>query len=103
MHRITSPQPPHRPVCLVHADDKGQPALLGSPEDYEAEKLATRMAVQAAAGALMQVTGGQCQDVVMCSATRGPEGPQVRGSAEHERSADQRGSSTGPSTPTARL
>ena len=41
-----------------------------SLRDYDAEKSAGRMAVQAAAGALMSVSGHSCEDIVMCSTSR---------------------------------
>ena len=44
--------------------------LMHSLRDYDAEKSAARMAVQAAAGALMNVTGNTCNDIVMCSQPR---------------------------------
>lgn len=44
--------------------------LMHSLRDYDAEKSAARMAVQAAAGALMNVTGHTCNDIVMCSQPR---------------------------------
>ena len=44
--------------------------LMHSLRDYDAEKSASRMAVQAAAGALMNVTGHTCNDIVMCSQPR---------------------------------
>lgn len=43
---------------------------MHSLRDYDAEKSAGRMAVQAAAGALMSVTGHTCEDIVMCSTSR---------------------------------
>lgn len=39
--------------------------VMHSLRDYDAEKSAGRMAVQAAAGALMSVTGHTCDDIVM--------------------------------------
>ena len=44
--------------------------MMHSLRDYDAEKSAGRMAVQAAAGALMSVTGHTCEDIVMCSTAR---------------------------------
>ena len=44
--------------------------VMHSLRDYDAEKSAGRMAVQAAAGALMSVTGHTCDDIVMCSSSR---------------------------------
>ena len=44
--------------------------VMHSLRDYDAEKSAGRMAVQAAAGALMSVTGHTCEDIVMCSTSR---------------------------------
>lgn len=43
---------------------------MHSLRDYDIDKSATRMAVQAAAGALMSVTGSTCNDIVMCSQAR---------------------------------
>lgn len=43
---------------------------MHSLRDYDADKSAGRMAVQAAAGALMSVTGHTCDDIVMCSSSR---------------------------------
>ena len=44
--------------------------VMHSLRDYDADKSAGRMAVQAAAGALMSVTGHTCDDIVMCSSSR---------------------------------
>ena len=44
--------------------------VMHSLRDYDSEKSAGRMAVQAAAGALMSVTGHTCEDIVMCSTSR---------------------------------
>ena len=44
--------------------------VMHSLRDYDAAKSAGRMAVQAAAGALMSVTGHTCEDIVMCSTSR---------------------------------
>lgn len=52
------------------AGDNGDMIVMHSLRDYDAEKSAGRMAVQAAAGALMSVTGHTCEDIVMCSTSR---------------------------------
>ena len=52
------------------AGDDGEMIVMHSLRDYDAEKSAGRMAVQAAAGALMSVTGHTCDDIVMCSTSR---------------------------------
>ena len=44
--------------------------VMHSMRDYDAERAAGRMAVQAAAGALISVTGQACTDIVMCAAPR---------------------------------
>ncbi|DBA92080.1 hypothetical protein WJX77_001940 [Trebouxia sp. C0004] len=62
---ISMPSPKQR-----FAGDNGDMIVMHSLRDYDAEKSAGRMAVQAAAGALMSVTGHTCQDIVMCSTSR---------------------------------
>lgn len=54
----------------IAVGDDGDMILMHSLRDYDAEKSAARMAVQAAAGALMNVTGNTCNDIVMCSQAR---------------------------------
>ena len=44
--------------------------VMHSMRDYDAERAAGRMAVQAAAGALISITGQACNDIVMCAAPR---------------------------------
>lgn len=56
-------------MCCPAGDD-GEMIVMHSLRDYDAEKSAGRMAVQAAAGALMSVTGHTCDDIVMCSTSR---------------------------------
>lgn len=56
--------------ALMPVGDDGEMIVMHSLRDYDAEKSAGRMAVQAAAGALMSVTGHTCDDIVMCSSSR---------------------------------
>lgn len=62
---ISMPSPKQR-----FAGDNGDMIVTHSLRDYDAEKSAGRMAVQAAAGALMSVSGHSCEDIVMCSTSR---------------------------------
>lgn len=62
---ISMPSPKQR-----FAGDDGEMIVMHSLRDYDADKSAGRMAVQAAAGALMSVTGHTCDDIVMCSSSR---------------------------------
>ena len=49
---------------------EGDMIVMHSMRDYDAERAAGRMAVQAAAGALISITGQACNDIVMCAAPR---------------------------------
>lgn len=58
-------------------------AGLDAPTDYglagyDAEKAAARTAVQAAAGALINVTGQTCDDIVLCAGPREETAEEVR-------------------------
>ena len=59
-----------KPSTVLDAGDDGELIVMHSLRDYDIEKSAARMAVQAAAGALMSVTGHTCNDIVMCSQPR---------------------------------
>ncbi|KAK9810099.1 hypothetical protein WJX72_004870 [[Myrmecia] bisecta] len=54
----------------------GEVIVMHSLRDYDAEKAGSRMAVQAAAGALRLATGQSCQDIVLCAVSRDVPGPQ---------------------------
>lgn len=62
---ISLPSPKQR-----FAGPEGDMIVMHSMRDYDAERAAGRMAVQAAAGALISITGQACNDIVMCAAPR---------------------------------
>ena len=60
-------------VLCPHTGAPGASSSGGSSRgSFDAERHAARMAVQAAAGALMSLTAGICDDIVMSSHTRLP-------------------------------
>ena len=57
-------------ACMVAAAGRGAGGGAGGAHDTE--RHAARMAVQAGAGALISLTAGACDDIVMCSRPRLP-------------------------------
>ncbi len=57
-------------ACFIAAGSPG--GAGGSGGAHDADRHAARMAVQAGAGALISLTAGACDDIVMCSRPRLP-------------------------------